>query len=825
MDSVSRQKTIYLLQEACLFLCISYLVLLGGTFNGLVIPALNRINIGFVIIIGITWVIYRLINKTSEHRTGLDAGIVLILIAGIISTIFSVDPRRSLIGLVIIVIAILVYYFFVDLIRNGVPTQLINKVLILVSGFILFFGVRELLLWYGGWIEIGGFEQLIPPATYRVRAFIGHPNLLAAYLNLLIPLALANIVLAKKNSIRVILFFWLLLAFILVFFTSSRGGWLGTFVALIVFILGTTISRWDWIKRAAAKLVKNKTFLVMIVLVVIAGFGAMILLLNWQSSHPTHPSDWTNIFASRNYIWQVAQDMFDSNLITGNGIFTYGTEYLKARSVPPSMLLAHAHNFYLNVASEQGLIGLICYGIYFISLMIVMLKAWQEHTSLDKIEITGLAAGLFGLAAHSMFETPQSLPVLLILPAILVAQVTAGIKWESKPIRPIIKNVLLAGLWIFSVGLMMFDFRVVNVYEQGLNMAANEQWDEAAEYMERVTKMDPGNALYWFQKGQVYGHIALDDFGYLRDKDALDNAVESYQSGLEIESDYSVNWMNLGLLYRANGDLDQALDSMVTAVNQSPRQPAYLMTLGNLFEQLDKNSNAEETYWEALEIEPDWANAPYFQGNDLRRGVIDQWINKNNSEVLGNERLSDSWHYYQMGDYQKSLGLLKDISIFNDPEAYWLLGKIYTKLNDYQEAEKSLQTALWMGTTNKSLKTNIYIGLGDVALLQEKERAAFDAYSAANDLLEGTTSYGVGDKGETQYSWYLYYKNSIKQDLLPGMISPVYSEDMLDGLLFLLEWYCSNEQQESAMKIFEKIIYIRPDGNEEVSAFFQTCGD
>ncbi len=825
MDSVSRQKAIYLLQEACLFLFISYLVLLGGTFNGLVIPALNRINLGFVIIIGLTWVIYRLIIKPREHRTGLDVGMVLILIAGIISTIFSVDPRRSLIGLVIIVITILVYYLFVDLIRNGVPAQLINKVLVLVSGFILFFGVRELILWYGGWIEIAGFEQLIPPATYRVRAFIGHPNLLAAYLNLLIPLALANIVLAKKISIRIILLLWLLLAFILVFFTSSRGGWLGTFISMSVFIIGLTISRWDWIKGTVSKLIKKKAIMGLLIFLGISGTGVIVFLLRWQSSHPTHPSDWSNIFGSRDYIWVVARDMFINNSMTGNGIFTYGTEYLKTESIPPNMLLAHAHNFYLNVAGEQGLIGLICYGIYFISILFVMLKAWQEHDSLDKIEITGLAAALFGLAAHSIFETPQSLPVLLILPAILVAQISAGIRWESKPIRPIIKNILLAGLWIFSVGLLMFDYWVVNVYEQGLNVAANEKWDEAAEYLERVTKMDPGNALYWFQKGQVYGQIALDDFGYLRDKETLAYAVESYQSGLEIESDYSVNWMNLGLLYRVNGDLDQALDSMVIAVNQSPKQPAYLMTIGNLYEQLNQNSNAEGTYWEALEIEPDWANAPYFQGNDLRRGVIDQWINKNNNEVLGNEPLSDSWHYYQMGDYQKSLDLLKDISKFNNPETYWLLGKIYTKLNDYQEAEKALQTALWMGTTNKSLKTNIYIGLGDVALLQEKEQAAFDAYSAANDLLEGTTSYGVGDKGETQYSWYLYYKNSIKQDLLPGMISPVYSEEMFNGLRFLLKWYCSNEQQESATKIFEKIIIIRPDVSEAASAYFQTCGD
>ncbi len=326
-------------------------------------------------------------------------------------------------------------------------------------------------------------------------------------------------------------------------------------------------------------------------------------------------------------------------------------------------------------------------------------------------------------------------------------------------------------------------------------------------------------------KRTIYGQIALDEFGYLHDKDALDNAVESYQSGLEIESDYSVNWMNLGLLYRAKGDLEKALDSMVIAVKQSAKQPAYLMTLGNLYEQLDQSSNAERVYRAALDLEPDWAKAPYFQENNLRKRVIDQWTNTYINEVIDNGLLDESRYYYQIGEYQKSLELMKEISKFNQPDAYWLQGKLYINLNDYQEAEKSLQTALWMGTTNKSLITDIYISLGEVALLQGNEQAAFDAYSAANDLLEGTTSYGIGDKGETQYSWYLYYKNSIKQDLLPGMVSPVYSEEMVRGLLFLLKWYCSSEQQESAANIFEKIIHIQPEEKEGALAYYQTCGN
>ena len=161
--------------------------------------------------------------------------VFLFLAAAAISTIFSADPRRSLIGIAVMITAVLIYYLFVDLIRNGLPVELITKVLLIVSGFIIFFGFRELFLWYKEWIEIAGYSSLIPPATYRVRAFLGHPNFVAAYFNLLLPLGLARYILTKNRISRIVLAGWVFLVLILIFFTSSRGGWLGTLAALMTF--------------------------------------------------------------------------------------------------------------------------------------------------------------------------------------------------------------------------------------------------------------------------------------------------------------------------------------------------------------------------------------------------------------------------------------------------------------------------------------------------------------------------------------------------------------------------------------------------------------
>jgi tetratricopeptide (TPR) repeat protein/O-antigen ligase len=741
----------------------------------------------------------------------MNIGVLLFLVAAAISTAFSVDPRRSLIGFAILIVAIMIFYLFVDLIRNGLPVELITKVLMIISGFIIFFGVRELYLWYKEWIDIAGYSSLIPPATYRIRAFLGHPNFVAAYFNLLLPLGLARYYLAKDRISRIVLVGWVVLVLILIFFTSSRGGWLGTFAALFTFFGLYWLTNRQEIGEKLKERIKNKWIVITLVLAIIIAMVVLVQILLWQSHHPTHPADLTEGFASRNYIWEVAREMFSENPITGNGVFTFGTEYLKTESVPPNMLLAHAHNFYFNVVAEMGIFGLIGLIGMGIGLVISIFQVWKSQKILNRTELAGLCGAIAGLAIHSMFETPQSMPLLLILPGVLVAQITAGEEPESIRIFSWSGNGSLFILWVIISVLFGFDLRGLSKYYSGIKIATAGDFTNAETWINRAVDLDSYNALYWSQLGLTKGKVSISDNGDVVDERKLDDAVEAYKKGISIEPNYSVNWANMSVLQWEGGYQDQAVESMRTAAKKSPQQAGFQIALGMMLEELGDYSSAWNAYQQAIQIDPYWMYSSLFTTTEYRISVLNYWKNRNIlRQSIENENIRAGWDYMDKGLFERALDEFNEASGFNEPDVYYARAMAYRELGQIPEAERAFRTALWMRSGNERLNTEILLGLAKLSAENGDEQEALDYYLRAAELMKYTSSFGIGKGRETQYSWYIFYKPSLADDLMSGFEKEPYTDEMIDGLHYIAEWYLDNAQGELAEEMYSLILHQRP---------------
>ena len=178
------------------------------------------------IVIAGAWLIEMVRQKKRLFtRTPLDIPWLLFLTSQILSTIFSIDPHTSIWGyysrfhggLLSTVSYLVLYYAYVQFMRD--KTKPVIGVILSTGLIVSLYGIAE---------RFGIDKHIwIQDVQNRVFSTLGQPNWLAAYLVMLIPLALG-----QKSKLG---YFYSLIFIITLFFTKSRSGFLGLGAALVVF--------------------------------------------------------------------------------------------------------------------------------------------------------------------------------------------------------------------------------------------------------------------------------------------------------------------------------------------------------------------------------------------------------------------------------------------------------------------------------------------------------------------------------------------------------------------------------------------------------------
>lgn len=102
--------------------------------------------------------------------------------------------------------------------------------------------------------------------------------------------------------------------------------------------------------------------------------------------------------------WQAALNMARDRFWLGVGFGNYEIAYGSYRLLNWLEPLGHAHNYYLNLLAEIGIIGLLVYGKVWLSIFVVTWRASYHPDSLARLVVLGLFGSWCYLSIHSLFD-------------------------------------------------------------------------------------------------------------------------------------------------------------------------------------------------------------------------------------------------------------------------------------------------------------------------------------------------------------------------------------------------------------------------------------
>lgn len=262
-------------------------------------------------------------------------------------------------------------------------------------------------------VNIGGKDY------FRAISSFPDPHTFALYLGLLIPIAFSFFLYKKKN--RILEISVLFLMFLSLLFTFSRGGYIG----FLVFFIFALILYFYHFKK---KINRNTLFGAIAILMISGGiFTTTIFGERFLSSFSM--SDVSN--NGRLGIWERSLEVFKQNPLLGAGLGSLPIFFQPSLSIKSPI---NAHNTYLDIASELGIIGLILFLSIFFHAFKNLLENIRHQNTFNYLSI-GIFGSILWFLTHSFFETSLfSVPVLTSLSFLLA--ITTNIKRDHLEAQP-----------------------------------------------------------------------------------------------------------------------------------------------------------------------------------------------------------------------------------------------------------------------------------------------------------------------------------------------------------------------------------------------------
>jgi O-antigen ligase len=332
----------------------------------------------------------------------------------------SLDPYST--RLIIVQITALLIYFAATLVFIDTPRRLrlIVRTIVIFGFFLAIFGLTQSFTTSKVyWIRELPQSQPFGPFINR-HHFAGYMELALA-----LPLGLLFSGSLEKEK-RFIYIFAVSLMSVALVMTNSRGG-LISLIAEIVFLVAVTGFRRRRGRRSSPEKkrdIKGAAIRAGLALVLILGIVSAVALLGGENglSRLLGSINTDDPTTGRSHFWSVTVDIIKTHPILGIGLGAFSVVYTGYDSRNGLFRLEQAHNDYLQVLSDGGIVGAVLGLFFVVSLFRMGFARRQSPDHFRRGVATGALAGCFAVLVHSFFDftlhTSSNALLFLVLAAL-----------------------------------------------------------------------------------------------------------------------------------------------------------------------------------------------------------------------------------------------------------------------------------------------------------------------------------------------------------------------------------------------------------------------
>ncbi len=329
---------------------------------------------------------------------GLRPLAALFLVAAL-SVLVALDPRFALFDLFALFTQILIFIYVASEIRTPPELRLVVKVLLVGAAFQAIMAIIQWLT--GSTLGLNLFGTVNTLYGYagletlsRVGGLVGHPNTLALYFDLLLPLSFSFLFYPLSPRRRFFLLAAVGLELLALGATYSRGGITATILALF------------------ALFVYHRTRAIGLVRASVSGLFAAVLfsLVLLVVPNPIQKGLFRSGYATaygRLPLITVAFNLIRHHPLLGAGLNNY-VQTARQYDYTPEQLTAAwnspVHNLFLFIAGELGLPGLVCFLIFLISALTAVYPALRSPDPFLLCTGAGIFCGILAFCVHAQVD-------------------------------------------------------------------------------------------------------------------------------------------------------------------------------------------------------------------------------------------------------------------------------------------------------------------------------------------------------------------------------------------------------------------------------------